>query len=94
MYCFVIQSLCEPCAIKYDFVAKLETLDADLDTILPHYHAEKIKNNFPTVNTNALGIKTYKDMYVNISMSVLQPVLHKYQADADMFGYTFDDYYK
>ena len=91
---FSEQTLCEPCDIRYDYVAKLETFRTDLDQILLKFNPVKLKKKFPKVNVNEEAPKSYKKMYYDIPPSILQPVLDKYQADADMFGYTFDEYIK
>ena len=75
-------------------MAKLETLGTDLDQILPKFKSVKLERKFPEVNVNKGAPKSYKKMYYDIPLSILQPVLDKYQADADMFGYTFDKYIK
>ena len=91
---FSKQTLCEPCDIRYDYVAKLETLPTDLDQILPKFQSVKLKKKFPETNVNRGAPTSYKKMYYDIPQSILQPVMDKYQADADMFGYTFDKYIK
>ena len=84
--------MCEPCGITYDYVARQETLDADLNQLLPKFKAIEKKAIFPHLNNNHQT--SYRAMYDDIPLSILQPVLDKYQADADMFGYTFDKYHQ
>ena len=75
-------------------MARQETLDADLDQILPKLASLQIKDKFPHVHPNKEAPPSYRTMYYDIPLSILQPVLDKYKADADMFGYTFDEYIK
>ena len=78
--------------MNYNYIAHLETIWMDLEEILPHLDASKYTDKFPTVKLRETGDNRYVDMYKSLPMSVLQPVFHKYKADADMFGYTFDKY--
>lgn len=87
-----IQNICEPCQIHYNFVARMETLTSDLEMLLQQLNAEEFIDSFPTANTGRVSINKYQDMYRNISPSILKAVMDKYQADADMFGYSMKDY--
>ena len=73
-------------------MAHLENLDSDLNVILPHFEAEDLKHKFPKLNSNKGRSSSYQTFYHGLPSSVLKPVLDKYRADADMFGYTFDEY--
>ena len=86
------QTLCEPCSIDYDYVGHLETLEDDLEVILPKLKASHMINSFPEKNVGRVQSQKYKHMYFNVSYEILKPVLDKYRVDAEMFGYTFDDY--
>ena len=88
--CF--QYECDPCSIKYDYVAHLETLDEELDDLQSVYNVTYLKSEFPVSNSNRFGKLQYATFYRDVPMSILQPVLDKYQVDADLFGYSFDDY--
>ena len=78
--------------MKYDYIARLETLQTDLMNILPHLDAVKYSNIFPAIKLHTTGDNRYASMYKTLSDSVLQPIFDKYKADADMFGYKFDEY--
>ena len=65
-------------------------MDQDMKHILPKYHAEDLKETFPVANSR--GDKLHKDMYKDIPFEILEPVLKRFEVDAAMFGYTFDDY--
>ena len=86
------QYLCDPCSTKYDNVVHLEELSKDLDQILPRFNAMHLKSQFPEVNGNNKTKEGHVSMYSDVPMSVLQPVLDKFRVDADMFGYSFDNY--
>ena len=89
----VWQTICDPCAVKYDYVAHLETLRDDLKVLLPKLNATTMLNSFPEANVRTRGDTTkYNGMYKDIPPSILDPVLKKFSLDADMFGYSFDDY--
>ena len=75
-------------------MARQETLNTDLDQILPKFKSINLKDEFPEKNVNKQAPKSYKTMYHDIPDSILKPVIDKYQADADMFGYAFDEYIK
>ena len=85
-----LQHRCLPCSMNYNYIAKLETLDEDLKHILPMYHADDLRSTFPVAN--ARGGKSHKHMYKDIPFEILEPVLKRYEVDAAMFGYEFDDY--
>ena len=72
------QTLCEPCDMRYDYVAKLKTLGTDLDQILPKFKSIKHKKTFPEVNVNKGAPISYEKMYHDTPLSILQPVLDKY----------------
>ena len=79
--------------MKYDYVARLETLDKDLNHLLPKLNSTDRIDHFPEKNVGAFDSKKYRSLYNDIPSSILQPVLDKYSVDADMFGYSFDDYF-
>ena len=88
------QEACKPCAMQFDYIAKFETMAIDLKDILPKFGASDFINAFPTRNAGSTPSTFYKNMYSNISSSILQQVLTKYRVDADMFGYDIDEYIK
>ena len=93
VFCSTLQSGCEPCSIQYDYIGHLETIKTDVKQILPHLNAEEFVSNFPAQKLkNKSGDHRYAHMYRALPSSVVQPILDKYKVDADMFGYSFDDY--
>ena len=88
-----LQTLCQPCNIHYDFIGSLETLQADLKQILPRIGAEDFRDEFPRQNVGSEGANKYMEMYRNVPMDVLRPILDKFQVDADMFNYSYVGYH-
>ena len=88
------QEACKPCAMQFDYIAKFETMASDLIYILPKFGASDFINDFPTKNAGSTQSTLYRNMYSNISSTILQEVLNKYRVDADMFGYDIDEYIK
>ena len=78
--------------MNYDYIGHLETLRTDLKEILPHIDAVRFIKKFPANKLRHTGDNRYAHMYRGVSYSVLKPVFDKYQADADMFGYNFEQY--
>ena len=87
-----MQTTCEPCSITYNYIGHLEEIWVDLEHILPHLNATEYTKTFPEKKLKITGDHKYAHMYTSLPMSILQPIFDKYQADADMFGYSFDKY--
>lgn len=85
-------STCEPCAVRYDYILKFETLDRDQsfliqDAKLGGYLYER---DYPR-NVNPLGATTREtlDQYVRgISRSLLDEVYKIYENDYKLFNYS------
>ena len=82
--------LCHPCLINYDFVAKMETLDRDLDYVrsmlrlprhLEHLNPSKAKDDkkFTLSDVKSIGRNTLEGVY------------RTYKEDFLMFGYGFKE---
>ena len=84
--------ICKPCGMDLDYIAHAETLQEDLTDILPKFNATDFKLEFPEKNMGEINSLMYKNMYADVSRPVLQTVFTKYKIDADMFGYSFDEY--
>ena len=85
--CCLLQEVCQPCKIKYDFIAKVETLADDLEILLPKMKASQFVGHF-----SKRPMMTYGYMYQNVSKSLLEAVKVKYKADAELFGYDMNKY--
>ena len=86
----MFQEICEPCHIKYDFIAKLETLADDLELLLPKLKAPFLMGSFP--KQHSTSHTTYGNMYKNVSRSLMDAVKDKYRADGELFGYDMNVY--
>ena len=78
--------------MQYDYISKLETMDDDIKQILPKMNAKYLIGNFPQMNVGILEQNRYKNMYNNISKSLMEVVKEKYRTDAELFGYSMDGY--
>jgi hypothetical protein len=83
---------CQPCAVDYDAIVKLETFSTDLPPILqrlagrsPNMHV----NSFSKASWNEQFVKNLKQ-YGNISTHQIQKISDKYQLDLAQFGYEFE----
>ena len=92
MFSSSLQYGCEPCSIEYDYIGHLETIGTDVKQILPHWNALESASKFPAVKLKKTGDNRYAHMYRELPASIVQPILDKYKADADMFGYSFEMY--
>ena len=90
-----VSSACFPCAVDYDYVAKLETLETDMAYILPHYNTTVEKHGIPHKNNRGLGLypQNYVDAFVNLPADVFNDLLKKYKMDFDLFNYTLGDFF-
>ena len=81
--------------MEYDYISHTETIDEDALKLLPKFNADDQIDKFPRRNKgNSSRSSNYLSLYHNVSHHVVQAVMDKYQVDADMFGYNFDDYIK
>ena len=83
--------VCDPCRVKYDAVAKLETMAADAETILPRLSPDK-PLRLPTFNkmraepvSGATG--RHLAAYGNITDEQMGTLLDLYGFDMRLFGY-------
>ena len=85
--------LCLPCAIKYDYIAKLETSDFDAQHIIQH----KLSKKFMGMNRKLNVFRNQSDYveygkvlaeYDSVPNDLLCEVLKYYRDDMEMFGYT------
>ena len=69
-------------------------MEDDFNVLLPILDAEDYATEFPEKNVRKEISYKYGDMYRDVRKSVMSPLIKKYKADAEMFGYSFDDYLK
>ena len=83
---------CDPCAVDFDVIVHLETVQEDLQIVCSKLNASYMVNEFPHHKPGSLNSQAYKAMYADIPKKVLQDVFAKFKPDADMFGYSFEGY--
>lgn len=84
-----IESLCEPCRIKYDFIGKYETLLSDSNFILRSFGISNIR--FPH---NVKAATTYKDLkkyFSSLPPSRIKELYNIYERDFKLFSYNLQD---
>ena len=82
-----IHEICYPCLVKYDYIAKVETLDQDLPSILESI-APGNTLPFPHLNSNSYSSSYYE----NLSKADLDNIQRFYEIDSHMFGYNLSHY--
>ena len=84
------EQLCDPCAIRYHGIMKLESLNQDFkqikDKIYPGIEAANIPPMYKN-HTNNEMIRTY---YANLDPTLLQELTELYRDDFTMYGYEPD----
>ena len=91
-----ISLLCTPCHVKYDIIAKMETLSQDSNFILYHRGvADKVKIQWShrtdqTYKTSDVA----KKYYSQLTLTEMKQLYYKYLMDFLMFNYELDPYTK
>ena len=85
-------NLCHPCSFKYDFIAKVETLDRDsLDLF---YIMNMNSSSLPFLNTH--GGRTFSNKYMTYFRNITTDQYHKlteiYERDFTLFGYDIESH--
>ncbi|XP_039259617.2 carbohydrate sulfotransferase 11-like [Styela clava] len=79
--------LCSPCIIKYDYIAKLETVDEDMDYIMDKVGMtnKSFPQNYPPQKrTNDKKVAEYFKNLPELKKSLIR----KYKYDFELFGYS------
>ena len=90
------EKLCFPCAIGYDYIAKLETNRKDseyvIDTLLEgvRYDKHPVKNQNRVRTNREWGRGENLELFSNITDSLFDNLLQFYGEDMTMFGYLVD----
>ena len=88
-----VTDLCNPCHVRYDYVANYDTIDTDMDLILDDIGADVEFPRKPrtyknaTLTSRSLLEEYYKDVPPE-HITILKEI---YSTDARLFGYTFPD---
>jgi hypothetical protein len=84
-----IHRLCQPCAVKYDFIGRYETMATDADHVLHAVHADHVES-FPRRSDNYKHNKTstyLHSAYKDIEPELLWQVYAAYEDDFELFDY-------
>ena len=84
--------LCSPCAIHYDFIGNLETLEKDAYYILKNIGAghlfEPLMNfNFPGHATNSSNPQNVREAFASVTEEDILQFERRFEKDMKMFGY-------
>lgn len=84
-----VHELCNPCAVKYDFVGKYESLKEDANYVLDWLGVTDLVKSFPA-SDRPFYARRYDPKYFNqLSHSDKMAFFTKYLADFVAFGYDF-----
>lgn len=81
-----VYRLCHPCQIDYDFVGKLETLDADAAQLLQLLKVDA-QVHFPPSYRNRTASSWEEDWFAEIPLAWRWQLYKLYEADFVLFGY-------
>ena len=87
-----IHDMCHPCLVKYNYIAKLETINPD-STFLLHRTSNQIgfpeKHISPKSDSNTDSVPTdvFHRYYSSVPSNVLDGIRKLYALDFKMFGY-------
>ena len=92
-------SLCDPCAVHYDYVIKLESFEADIEPVLQILAAgntsmeQHLRNMTAPKNKQSPETRSSNRILemLNISLEVRNNIEHMYKLDMELFGYGFDN---
>ena len=89
------ENKCQPCVLKYDYLAKVETFDKDMDYIIDHqFPAKRGKNTLRNTwgTPKIQKIKFYKELkeYEELPEELIHFAVSKYSRDFEQYGYTTD----
>lgn len=86
-----VVSLCNPCAIGFDYVGKMETLVDDSNRVLKNLHLPWL---FPANYTDkySTSVRTQFGKFETLSPQTLGDLYEIYRNDFDLFGYELPDF--
>ncbi|XP_071951227.1 carbohydrate sulfotransferase 11-like [Antedon mediterranea] len=87
-----MKSICSPCKINYDYIAKLETIKDDSEFILRNFNVSD-EITFPEAhNSNPTDSKNqYYRYYDQLTLGVIKKLWNVYKLDFELFGYPKPD---
>ena len=78
---------CHPCHFRYDFVAKVETLSADLPHLYNALHVDE-DLQLRVLNKRSQGSPHFSTYYNSVMASTYKTLCSFYRADMTLFNYT------
>ncbi|XP_034947671.1 carbohydrate sulfotransferase 11-like isoform X1 [Chelonus insularis] len=88
-----IISFCTPCQVRFDIIAKFETLQDDQNYIIKHVHLEHLIK--PEWKNPARGAQTkdvMKKYFVQLSKSQITDLYEMFKYDFELFNYSPSEY--
>ncbi|XP_035668789.1 carbohydrate sulfotransferase 10-like [Branchiostoma floridae] len=86
----LISDLCAPCLIKYDFIVHTDTIAQDFPLFFEKAAIVGRDDLLPE-NRQQKADKMFWELYKQIPMEDLRRVEQKFNADYEMFGFSFND---
>ena len=83
------QSLCDPCALNYDYIMKLETLTADMNDIKRKIYGSSVAGNVPPAYNDVTNTKYLRAYSSTLSWEQLNNISVIYNTDISMFSYLY-----
>ncbi|KAJ8047565.1 Carbohydrate sulfotransferase 9 [Holothuria leucospilota] len=83
-------SLCKPCAVRYDFIGHFENILSEANWILKELG---IKHFEWTSRVPSVSYNTAHAQFVTLSAEQRQALYDLYRTDYDMFGYSIDKFW-
>lgn len=91
-----INSLCSPCQIEYDYIAKLETFDEDKVTLFKLFNAtdrQLLSSTFPTRlrshNVFNYTLPSVEKAFQDVPESTMSAIRKIFRHDIELFGYGY-----
>ncbi|CAF3606607.1 unnamed protein product [Rotaria sp. Silwood1] len=85
-------SLCQVCALKYNFIGKYETMQTDLNTLMSRINLTSNDLQFDRRFSTGRTKKQYQLMYSNLSDRLMCRLKYIYHNDFKLFDYRLEDY--
>ncbi|ELT89673.1 hypothetical protein CAPTEDRAFT_145171, partial [Capitella teleta] len=83
--------LCHPCVMQYDYIAKMETLESDVEHVLDQIGAPALTIGHSNESKGKNLTKAKTDYLKELDATgSLDALWNHFSKDADMFGYKFD----
>ena len=87
------RDLCNPCTSQYDYIAKMETVNNDMEYLKQKLNlTEKHRKNFFPKHKYRSDVDLMKKMFKTIPKQLTRQLYDVYKQDFEMFGYEFPDW--